>query len=527
MDNKKVGTVAKATLVIAVITVLSKILGFAREAVIAQQFGANSVTDAFLVVFNIPYMFNGILSSALVVVVVPIFLEYMARGQVPEARKIFTTVFVVAVFIMGIIVLMGITYSEYVIRLFAPGFNESTLELASVLAILIFPTILFFTITNFLMGVLNASNIFAPPAMAPVILNIAVIGAVFTLGRNYGIYGAALGMLVGTAMGALFQIIFIKKTSFRFIGLISIRDESVKKVFRLMLPVLIGSGVGQLNVLIYYFFGSGLNEGSISALNYATKLILLPQGIFVMAVGTAIFPSLSRAVAFKEMGRFTGTLARGAKMVFLFTAPAVMGLMILRHPIVELLFKRGAFDERAVYLTTGALLLLSVGLIGQCLGPVITRGFYALQDTVTPVKVTVVTVAINLGLSVLLVKSGQHLGLALANSIASTVNALLLVAILGRRVKGIINKELLIFASKVVAASLIMGLAVSGMDAILVKTLTGSKILLALRVGIDIFIGLIVYLLTGFITRIDEFSYLLDITKVIANKGKVALRTGT
>ncbi|MDO7786870.1 murein biosynthesis integral membrane protein MurJ [Desulforamulus aquiferis] len=514
MNKQGTGTVVKATLVIAIITIFAKVLGFAREAVIAREYGATSIADAFLVVFNIPYMFNGILNAALVVVVVPILMQYQINNKTEEARRLFSTVFILFLSILAFVIIIGIWKSNDIINLFAPGFDLETSELASNLALIMFPSILFFALANFFAGLLNTHNIFAPSALAPVVLNTVIIGTAFTVAKTFGVYGLAWGVLLGTIVMALIQVPFLKYTDFRFRAVIDIKDEGVRKVFGLMLPIFIGSGVAQINILIYYYLGSGLAEGTISALNYATKLILLPQGIFVMAVATAIFPSLSRSVANIDREQFSNILVKGSKMVFLLSVPAVVGLIVLREPIVAVLFKRGAFDERALLLTSGVLLFLSIGLIGQCLSPVMTRGFYALQETLTPVKVSILTVAINIVISLLLVKRMEHLGLALANSVAMTVNVILLGFLLRKHITRIMGRGLISFSCKVVISSVVMGMAVYSVDNFLANILSS----LSLRLLIDITLGGLVYFIMAFILKTDELYYVLDLVKGVINK---------
>lgn len=514
---QKKGTVATATLTIALITGLSKIFGFVREAVIAQHFGATNVSDAFLVVFNIPYMANGIFNAALVVVVVPIFLEYTVQGKVEKARRLFSSVFLLSILVLTLIVIACIWKSKAIISLLAPGFSIETAQLATNLTYIMFPAVIFFALTNFLAGLLNASNIFAPSASAPLILNFIIITSVFTLGRFLGIYSAAIGVLLGTGISAFIQIPFLKSTEFKFLAVCDYKDIGVLRIFGLMLPILLGSAVRQLNTMIYYFFGSGLAEGTISALNYATKLILLPQGIFVMAVSTAIFPSLSKSAVVQEMKAFSGTLVRGMKIVILMAVPAVVGLMVLREPIVALLFKRGAFGQDALILTSGALLFLSFGLLGQCLTPVLTRGFFAFQDTVTPVKITIITVAVNIILSIILVRFMGHLGLAFANSIVSTMGAILLAVILTKSVPTIFNLEFFIFTCKVLIASILMGVSVYYIDKLLASHMLVSWGLLY-RVALDVGLGSLIYFMAGFILKTDEVINLINLGKSYAKR---------
>ncbi|MCR4441366.1 MAG: murein biosynthesis integral membrane protein MurJ [Peptococcaceae bacterium] len=515
MNYERAGNVGKAAFMIAAVTVISKILGFVREVVIAQKFGATGVTDAFLVVFNIPYLLYGVFNTALVVVVVPIYLEYLFTGRKREATRLLSAVLLIATTGLVILVYFALLYADIIIGVFAPGFNQETARLASNLTLIIFPSIIFFALSSFFMGILNSHNVFGPPSLVPVVLNVFIIVSAYTIALDYGIYGLALGVLLGASAAALMLLLSLKKAKFKF-SLPGFSDPSLWKVFGLMLPVFFSGGAAQLNTLIIFFFGSILPEGSISAINYAKKLTLLPEGIFVMAIGTALFPSLSRAAVVKQLRRFAEKLNKGIKTVIFITAPAAVGLMVLRYPIVELLYKRGAFGDKAVEMTSGALLFLSLGLVGQCLVPVLSRGYYALQDTMTPVKVTVLAVGVNIALSAIFVGMGKHLGLALANAAACIVNALFLGIFLTRRVKGL-NRGLTGLIIKVIFASMAMGLCVKRLDSAL-YLYDVNKFILAIRLGIDVLAGITVYFIAGFLLKIDVLYYLLGYVQELFKK---------
>ncbi|HZK17766.1 MAG TPA: murein biosynthesis integral membrane protein MurJ [Clostridia bacterium] len=513
-----IGIVARATIVITLISVLSKILGFAREAVIASEFGATSATDAYLVVFNLAYMAYGLLSGALVAVVVPVLTGKLVRGEQHEVNRVFSTVGGIVFVIIALVAGLSVWKSHLIIGLFAPGFNEPVARLATQLAVIVLPSVVFMGLGSLFMGLLNTYNIFAPSAFAGPVLNLTIIIAALTLGRVYGIHGLAFGVLMGSIALALVQVPFLKKTGFSYRPVLNMGNDSVKTIFKLMVPILLSSGIGQVNILIYYFFGSSLVEGSISALNYATKLVLLPQGIFVLAITTAVFPTLSRFVAEKAQDRFIETIIKGTKMISLMAIPAAVGLLILREPVIKLLFMRGAFDERALAMTSGILFFLAFGLIGQCLGPLFTRGFFAHQDTITPVKITIVAVALNAVLSFFLISRMQYMGLALSNTIISLLTPCLLAFILNKRVPGLLDKSLLRFLANICLASVIMGGAVYICNTFLVAYLPATGTALALRVVIDITFGGLVYLGLGFMLKIEEFRYLLDLARSIIKR---------
>jgi len=506
MRYERAGSIGKSALVIAAVTIISKISGFVREMVIAQKFGATGATDAFLVVFNIPYLLYGVFNTALVAAVIPVYLGYLCNERKSEAARLLSAVLTIVTICLGVGVYFALLKADTIIGAFAPGFNQETARLASNLALVMFPSIVFFALGSFFSGVLNSHNVFGAPSLVPVVLNAVIIVSAYTLALDYGIYGLALGVLLGATAAVLILLGSLVKAKVRF-SLPCYSDPSVWKVFGLMLPILFSGSAAQLNTLIIFFFGSGLPEGSVSAINYAKKLTLLPEGIFVMAIGTAVFPSLSKAAVVRQLGRYAEQLNKGIQTVIFITAPAAVGLIALRYPIIELLYKRGAFDDRAAEMTSGALLFLSLGLVGQCLVPILSRGYYALQDTATPVKVTVLTVAVNIVLCLALAGTSGHLGLALANAVACLANAFLLGLLLIRRVPGL-NRGLPVLILKVALASTVMGLFVTGLDSVLCPYGV-NRFMLAARVGTDILTGIVVYIVAGFILRVEALLSLL------------------
>ncbi|MCL6612429.1 MAG: murein biosynthesis integral membrane protein MurJ [Peptococcaceae bacterium] len=516
-------TIARATAVIAVFTLLSKVLGFVREMAMAHVFGASAATDAFLVAYTLPNIVFAVLGGALVVVAVPVFSAYAAGGKREEAWRVFSIFTTVLVSALALLILAGMPFSRQIVWIVAPGLPEGTALLAAKLVAVMLPAVLFFCLANLFAGLLNANSIFGPASVWPLVNNIFVIASIL-LGIKSGIYAVAFGALAGNVAAAAVQIPYLRRAGFAFKPSLDIHHPGLKQVFSLMLPVMVGTGVGQAYLLIDRILASGLAEGSISALNYASKLILLPQGIFVTAVGTAIFTSMSSSAARGNLGDLARTLSRGIKMVLLVAFPAGVGLAVLRDPVVRLLFGRGAFDEKDAAMTSLALLCFSFGLAGQCLNPILSRGFFALRDTVTPVKTGIITVAVNLAFSLLLIGPLKHGGLALANSIAANFNVIVLFWLLSRRVPELSAGGLRRFTGGVVLASGIMGLAVAGADALLSGVLEGGAAALALRAGLDILAGVAVLAAACEVLKLDEYLYLRDLALRLYGKGVSGIR---
>lgn len=503
--------VVQAAIVIAVINLLSKILGFVRDMVIAHQFGATGQTDAYLVGYTIPYILMNVLALALATVVVPIFSEYKAKGKTQEAWNLFNTVTTFTIIVFLFLAILGSVFVSVLVKIIAPGLTGDTVLLAEELTLIMLPMLVFMGVSTLFNGLLNANNKFTIPALTVVVANIIVIVTTLTLGKIIGIYGVAVGTLFSVVAAAAMQIPALYKVGFKYKFNINWRDSGVQKVMSMMLPVVIGVSVNQLYIVIDRMLASGLAEGSISALNFANKLILLPLGSFVMAIGTAFYPTLTRQVANFHLESAKDTLRKSFRMALMLTVPASVGLFVLRYPIIQLLFERGAFDERATEMTATALMFFSIGLSAQSVNVILTRGFYALHDTKTPVKLTFIAVLINLVLSLSLISPLQHGGLALATSIAAIVNTLMLSKFLSSYLPGLWDKKVFYFCLKVFVASVIMGLAVLYVNTIIY--LGSGNLFLFLKVTFCVLAGACVYILLAALLKIREIYWLFDLMK--------------
>jgi len=496
----------RTTILIAFFSFLSKFLGLLRDVVIARQFGASGATDAYLVAFTAPNLLFFIISGALAAVVVPVFVDFSTKGKTEEAWKVFTTIFNIVTIIFIVISLAGMAGSPYVVKLVAPFFQDETANLATELARLMFPLLLFAGWASLFAGLLNANNIFGIPAFSNVANNLVIILAALTLGGLYGIHGLAAGTVIAMAAMAFVQVPALIRAGYRYKPVLELGHPGVKKVFHLILPAAVGITVNQAYILIERIFASGMPAGSISALSYANKLIQFPVSLFVLALGTAVFPTLTRMAAEGKHEELSATLVRLLKMLILGMVPASIGLMVLRYPIVGLLFQRGAFDQRAVEMTSAALLFYSPGLTGQAANVILTKAFYSLQDTRTPVKITMATVLINLCLSMVLIRFFQHGGLALANSFASLTGTILFMIFLRKKVKILAWAGLMKYTISILAASVLMAATSYSVSSLLAghSGLYGASGQ-AVQVGAAILAGVAVFAAAASIFKIEEF----------------------
>ena len=435
-ETKKV---TKAAGIVGLATLLSRILGFVRDAVIAGLFGATMSSDAFFVAFRIPNLLRRLFAEgSLSIAFIPVFTEYLALQGPREAFEFARSAMRLLTVLLVFVCLAGMLLAPVIVFLMAPGFAGSPekFNLTVDLTRWMFPYIICICLVALMMGVLNALGHFAAPALAPVFLNIAIIGSAFLIAPHMAmpVYGLALGVLIGGVLQLMLQLPFLIRKRFYFWEKADLFHSGLKKVGRLMLPAVFGAAVYQINILVGTLLASFLPEGSVSCLYYADRLVQFPLGLFAMAAATAVMPSFSRQAAMKNYQGLQDTFVHSMNLVFFVTMPAMVGMIILREPIVALLFKRGAFNLENTRLTAVALLYYCLGLWAFSGVRIVISTFYALQDTRTPVKMGIVSVVANVILGILLMGPLAHGGLALATSLASMLNLGLLVHALWDRI---------------------------------------------------------------------------------------------
>lgn len=445
MESGESGGIARAAGVVSGATLLSRVLGFVRDLIIARTFGAGTTTDAFFAAFRLPNMLRELLGEgALSAAFIPVFTESLTKRGREAAWRLVWTVFTLLASLLVLLSLAGIVLAPALVRLIAPGFQAlpSKLNLAILLARVMFPYILFVGLAALLMAILNAMGHFATPALSPTMLNIAMIGCALYLAPHLDppILSLAIGVLLGGAGQLMIQIPVAWRRGMSAHRGLHLSDPSIRRIARLMAPGVAGLAVTQLNVFIGTLLASFLGEGSISILYYAFRLIQFPIGIFGVAIATAAFPTMARQAANHSLEEVGSTAAYALRLVLFVTLPSMVGLLVFRVPIVQLLFERGAFDRTVTLATADVLFFYALGLGAYVSTRVLVPAFYSIQDTGTPVKIGAVAVLVNVLSSLLLMRPLGAGGLALATALSSFVNLGLLLTTLRRRL-GALGKE--------------------------------------------------------------------------------------
>ncbi|MDH4107891.1 MAG: murein biosynthesis integral membrane protein MurJ [Gammaproteobacteria bacterium] len=439
----------RSTSVVSGMTLLSRILGLVRDIVFARMFGASIVMDAFIVANRIPNMLRRFFAEgAFSQGFVPVMARYRERHSETEARELIDAVAGTLGLVLFVVTLAGVIAAPLLVAVVAPGFigDDGRFELSALMLRFTFPYLLFVSLTAFAGGVLNTYGRFAVPAFTPVILNVVLIG--FAVWVSPLLAEPAMALAYAVFVAGLAQLLFQLPFLARIRALPRPRwrpgHEGVRRVGELMLPAIFGSSVAQINVLLGGVIASLLGVGKISLLYYSDRLMEFPLGLFGIALATVTLPYLSRQHAAASLDDFARTMDWSMKLVWLIAAPAAVGLIVLAEPLVATLFYGGEFSGSDVQLTALSLQAFSIGLLGFSFVKTLAPGYFAREDTRTPVKIGLIALLVNFLLSVALAwgltrigYEGTHAGLALATSVAALVNAWLLYR--GLRRDGIIR----------------------------------------------------------------------------------------
>ena len=441
---------------------ISRLLGLLRDVVIGAQFGTSGNYDAYVAAFRIPdIIYTLIAGGILVSAFVPTFTDYLAREDRSGAWRLASAVINLVVIVLVFAAIIAALLAAPIVRyLLAPGFDPAKQALTvQLMQIMLVPPIIF-GISGVVMGILYAHQSFWLPGLAPSMYNLGIIFGAIVLAPLWGVHGLAIGAIVGAALHLLVQVPGLIKIKAQYSARLALRDPGVREVMRLMLPRMFGVAVIQLNFLVETSLASLLPVGAVSALNYAWRVMLTPQAVVAQSVATAAFPTFADQYARGQLQQLRSALAATVRSILFIAIPAAVGLWVLREPIIQLLFQRGQFTELSTELVAMALGAFALGLIGHSGVEILARAFYALHDTRTPVILGVIALLINLLMSLSLINVLGVTGLALSNTTAATIELVLLLILIRKRLGGLEDRRVLIGALKTALASIIMGAVV-------------------------------------------------------------------
>jgi putative peptidoglycan lipid II flippase len=511
-------SVARASIIMIATLIASRVLGWLRLSVIGATFGESSQLDAFWAAFRIPNaIFDLLVAGALASAFIPVFTGYLAREREQEAWRVASSVLnALLLLLVAFCAVMWALAPVLVPIVVAPGFasNPEQLELTIELTRLMLFSPIFMGLSSLTTGILNSYRQFLSGAIAPLVYNGAIILVALFASPFIGIHALAYGVIVGALLMWLVQVPELTFRRTRYSFSLDLGHPGVREVLRLAGPRTLALGAVQIVFLVDTNLASRMPAGSLTALTYAFQLMLLPLGVFSIAISAAVFPTLSHYASLGQVGRMRDTVQQAIRWILFLTLPTAILMIVLRRPIVNLLFQYGHFGAEAREATQAAFLFYSLGLAGHALIQILARAYYASRDTQTPLALTLISIGLNVVLDVILGPVMGINGLALANSIATVVEAVLLFTLLASRARlrlvGIGVSSL-----KQVSASLLMGVAMFGFIRVtnlpFDLAVDPSKPVLLLQTLLAAAVGLGVYLVAAYALRIGELGEIVAV----------------
>jgi putative peptidoglycan lipid II flippase len=496
-------------------TLASRVLGLARDQVLAAFFGAGNEMDAFIVAFRIPNLVRDLFAEgAMSASFVPTFTRHLSQQGKERAWRLGSNVLTTLLIVTGVIVAIGVAFAHSIVALYAadyaavPGKLELTVRLTRVML----PFLSMVAVAAALMGMLNSLHHYFLPALAPATFNVATIVGAFTLVPLMPLVGwpPIMAIAISAIAGGLGQIATqwpsLKREGFRYRPLFDPQDPGLREILLLMGPGTIGLAATQVNVFVNTLLATGQGTGAVSWLAYAFRLMYLPIGLFGASIATAVLPAAARHAAAEDIDGIRHTVSRGIALMLMLNIPATLGLITLATPIVQLLFERGRFLPADTAPTAAALRLYAIGLIGYATARIASPTFYALRLSRIPVAVSISTIAANVVLSVLLVRVMGFRGLALGTALAALADGTLLMFLLRRHLKGLEDRQLAVTFVKVTLAAVVMALVAGGVEHLATTALPGHGLgAQAARLALDIGCGLAALAFAARLLRIHEF----------------------
>lgn len=507
----------KAAIGLTLITILSKILGFAREIALSYTYGASSTSDVYLISQSIPTVIFGAIGASLATTFIPIFCEVENEKGKEQSLKFANNIFNIVIILTIVLSIIGYIFVEPIVKIFAMDFTGDKLNLAIEFTKIMIFSVIFIGLNSILTSWLQIKGNFIIPGMVGFPNNIIIITAIL-LSSNGNVKLLAIGTLVAFASQVLFQLPFAIKNGYKYIPRINLKDEYIKKMMILVIPIFIGSLVSQLNFVIDKSLASTFDDGIIVILNNGSKLTSVISGLFVGAIGAVIYPTLSKLSNDVNKENFTNVVVKSVNSVILITTPIMIGAMVLARPIVKLVFERGAFDATAASMTAVAFSIYAIGMIAFALRDILGKVFYSLKDTTTPMINGSLAVILNIILNIVLSRYIGYAGLALATSISSTICILLLFRSLGKKMGYYGQDKISKTFVKSIIAALVMGVVTYFVYKFLGQVIGLGMIKETITLIVSVSVGALVYGALVILLKIEEVDIILNMIKSKFNK---------
>lgn len=446
----------RTAFLLMIIVIISKILGLGRDIVLSYYYGVSSISDAYLIALAIPGVIFSLVGTSIQTGYIPMYSKVEKEKGFKAAEDFTNNIINILLLICTIVIFFCLLFTEEIVKVFASGFDQETINIAVNFTKITIFGIYFTAVIYIYTGRLQLSGKYSITSFIGIPLNIIFIVSIHLSVKN--VFFLAFGCVVAYLAQFLLLIPSLKKTGYKYRFTLNVKNEYFINMVYISIPLIIGVSVNQINYLVSRTIASQISVGGISALNYAETLNNFVQSVFVTTILSIVYPKLSKIASNGDIQEFTDVISKALKGIALFVIPCSVGLIIFSEEIIKMLFGRGAFDSEAVNMTSNTLLYYSIGIIGIAIREVISKGFYAIQDIKTPMINSAIAMIINIFLSIFLSKFMGVGGLALANSLSALICSILLLRSYQYKISNLNNKSLINLLIKIIVCSLIMGI---------------------------------------------------------------------
>lgn len=497
----------KTVIMLMFITIFSKFFGFIRDITLSYFYGASEISDIYLISLTIPSVIFSFIGIGISTGYIPMYTEIQKNHGEKIANKFTSNLINIVLLICTMIILLVFLFTEHIVKIFASGFEGKTLDLAIQFTRISIFGIYFYGLIYIFKSFLQIKKKYIATAFIAFPLNFFMVLFIFLSSMN-DVLLLAIGSVVATASQFVLLLPFIFQSGYKYNFIFDLQETYIKKLTRIAVPAIIGISVNQINVLVDRTIASQLVVGGISALDYANRVNGFAVGIFVLSISTVLYPTISKFAVENNIKKFKSAVLESIGIIILLVIPVMVGTLIFAEPIVKFLFGRGEFDSKAISMTSSALFFYSIGLIGFSLREILSRAFYSLKDTKTPMINATIGVIINIILNIVLSKFLGIGGLALATSISAIISSFLLFISLRKKIGTLRIKLINVLSVKVIFASIIMGIGMKFLYKLLIHHFNDNLSFL-----ISVFIGVFTYFIMLFILQVREVEVVIKSVK--------------
>ena len=501
---------ARATVLLMIVTIVSKILGLFRDSVLASAYGTGKYAAVYSTANSISTILFAVIGTALATSLIPLYNKLASEDSTERAMGFLNSVVNLVVIVCLSIAGLGIIFAGPLVKVFAPGYQGDVYTLCVQYTRILLPSIVFVGLANIFTSYLQIKKRYVIPGFIGMPYSVIIIVSIY-LSLKTSPMVLVIGTLIAISAKALFQLPFVYKEGYRYRPKINLKDPVMKDMMILILPVVIGVGANQINSIVDKSLASLLGTEVVASFSYAIKLYEFVQALFITSILAVIYPRLSSMIVSDRMDSFLNSLKKTMNVIIVALVPIIVGCIVLSRQIVEVLFQRNAFTSKDTTMTASILWIYVIGILAFALRDVLTRGFYSMEDSKTPMINSIISIVFNISLNLILVKPLGYKGLAIATAVSAYIGLLLFNRSMRKKIEGYSSRDNYIVFVKSLFAALIMGLGVKLVYGIVASSLVGGLLFKLIALASAVGVGVIVYALIMHFLRVEEYEMIFDI----------------